>query len=482
MKILFVSAEVAPFAKVGGLADVAGSLPKALRKLGHDVRIVTPFYGMVRDDPRWRIETVAPKVPISINGGWSTTASIAEGELDGVPIYFIGHPRFFAHASESRDIYTPGIEQYLFFSVAALSMSEALGWKPDVIHCNDWHTGMIPVLLRERFAAEGASIGSVFSIHNLAYQGEFGVEILDALALPRSLFVPEKLETWGGVNFLKSGCVYSDRVTTVSPTYAKEIQTAEYGHTLHGLMSHLAAEGRLSGILNGIDEHEFNPAHDPNLPFHYSAGYMNGKAKNRAHLLQQVGLTHREGAPLVGMVTRLSVQKGLDLLISAAPDLFSLGFQFVVQGLGDPAIAAGLRELEKAFPDSLRFVERFDEDLARNIYAGSDLFAMPSLFEPCGLGQMIAMRYGSIPVVRATGGLADTVTEGQNGFVFSAVRPSALVDAMSRAKTVFERPAEWASLVRRAMAEDHGWAAGARRYVELYEATLRLWGRVGISV
>lgn len=473
-----MSAEVAPFAKVGGLADVAGSLPKALRKLGHDVRVATPFYGMVRDDPRWRIEAVAQDVPIPINGQWNPTASISTADLDGVPIYFIGHPRYFSNVAASRDIYTPGIDQYLFFSVAALTLGDALGWTPDVIHCNDWHTGMIPVLLRERFAATGEKIGSVFSIHNLAYQGEFGIEILDALALPRSLFVPEKLETWGGVNFLKSGCVYSDRVTTVSPTYAEEIQTAEYGQTLHGLMAHLAAQGRLSGILNGIDLREFDPAHDPYLPFHYSATDPSGKARCRESLLNQVRLTPQATVPVVGMVTRLSHQKGLDILIAAAPDLFSLGFQVVVQGLGDPAIASDLRNLEKAFPENLRFIERFDEDLARHIYAGSDLFAMPSRFEPCGLGQMIAMRYGSIPVVRATGGLADTVVEGQNGFVFTALRPSALVAAMARAKTAFERPDDWAALRNRAMAEDHGWDASARRYAEVYEAVARARDRV----
>jgi len=468
LKTLFVSAEVSPFAKVGGLADVAGSLPKALRKLGIDARVVMPLYAMIERDPRWDLEVVAADVPIAINGHWLEHARILTTVHEGVPIYFIGHSRFFQSATSSDRIYTPGIDQYLFFSSACLELPQEVGWKPDVVHCNDWHTGFVPVLMREKFASRFSSTGAAFTIHNLAYQGEFGVEILDALALPRSLFVPELLETWGGVNFLKAGCVYSDQVNTVSPNYAREIQTPAYGCTLEGLMKHLADEDRLTGILNGIDPDAFNPETDPFLPAHYSAEKPDGKSKCRKALLAAVGLDPLPATPIIGAVTRLSHQKGLDLLAAVAPNLFEIPVQLIVQGLGDPAIIADLRSLQLRYPDRIRFVEKFDEDLARLIYSGSDMFAMPSLFEPCGLGQLIAMRFGTIPIVRATGGLADTVTEGRNGFLFREKKEVDLFAAVARAAAVYRNSRAWKRLVRQAMAEDHGWDRSAAEYVNLY--------------
>ena len=468
MKTLFVSAEVSPFAKVGGLADVAGSLPKAQRKLGVDARVVLPLYSMIERDPRWRLEVVAKDVPVAMNGHWLEHARILFTEHDGVPYYFIGHERFFQAATSSERIYTPGIDQYLFFSSACLELPGAIGWKPDIIHCNDWHTGFIPVLMREKQASRYESTGAVFTIHNLAYQGEFGVEILDALALPRTLFIPELLETWGAVNFIKAGCVYSDQVSTVSPTYAKEVQTAAYGCTLEGLMRHLGAAGRLSGILNGIDPEVFDPATDPFLPAHYSVENVAGKAKCRKALLATLGLKPAPGVPVIGAVTRLSHQKGLDLLAAVAPNLFEIPVQLVIQGLGDPAIVADLREIQVRFPDKIRFVEKFDEDLARLIYAGSDMFVMPSLFEPCGLGQLIAMRFGTIPVVRATGGLADTVVEGKNGFLFHDKKEVDLFGVIVRAAAAYRKPRTWNRLVKEAMSEDHGWRKSAHEYVDMY--------------
>jgi starch synthase len=467
LNVLFVTAEVSPFAKVGGLADVAGSLPRMIRELGHDVRIVLPLYGMVDDDKRWSLDTVAEGIPVQLNGNWTELASIKRTELDGVPVYFVGHERYFRSSTTSETIYTPGIEQYLFFSEAVLLLPDIVAWVPDVVHCNDWHTGFIPVLMREKHQRRYDATGAVFTIHNLAYQGEFGIEIIDALALPRSLFVPELLETWGGVNFLKAGCVYSDRVNTVSPTYADEIETPEFGCKLEGLMVHLAANRRLSGIVNGIGP-DFNPETDPFLPIRYSLEEPYGKAACRTSLLAEIGMPAMEGAPLVGAVTRLSSQKGLSLLIEACPRLFELPIQIVIQGLGDPAIAADLRQLQRDFPRHIRFLEKFDEDLAHLIYAGSDAFAMPSMFEPCGLGQMIAMRYGTIPIVRATGGLADTVHEGKNGFSFSGKSANELVATFGRAALAFQSPSVWARLVSTAMSGDYSWRTSAKRYSELY--------------
>ncbi|HWA82841.1 MAG TPA: glycogen synthase [Fimbriimonadaceae bacterium] len=474
LKILFVSAEVSPFAKVGGLADVAGSLPKAIHQLGHDIRIAMPLYAMIEEDPRWELETVAEKVPIQLNGHWLELATIKKTCIDGVTVYFVGHKTFFKGATSSDTVYTPGIEQYLFFSAALLELPALAGWSPQVVHCNDWHTGFVPVLMRERGASQFDEVASIYTIHNLAYQGEFGVEILDALAIPRSRFVPDYLETWGTVNFLKSGCAYSDQVTTVSPTYAKEIQTPEFGCRLEGLMAHLASEKCLTGILNGIDTAFFDPKTDRYLSQTYSPDNLAGKAVCREALFREIGMKPIAGAPLAGAVTRLSSQKGLQLLIDAAPRLFVMPVQLVVQGLGDPAVAAELRRLERQFPDHIRFIERFDPDLAQRIYAGSDLFTMPSLFEPCGLGQMIAMRYGTIPIVRVTGGLSDTVFEGRNGYVFRDKAADDLVAAFGRAKKAFRNKKAWSSLVGRAIAEDFGWSASAREYVSVYRKALGL--------
>lgn len=449
---------------------MAGSLPKALKALGHDVRIVMPYYGMVRKFPS---EPVALDVPVGINGNWLEHADFRLHDADDVPVYFVGHKRFFKDATTSELIYTPGIEQYLFFSSALLELPHVLGWQPDVIHCNDWHTGFVPVLMREKHASRFADTGAVFTIHNLAYQGEFGIEILDALGLSRTLFVPELLETWGGVNFLKSGCAYSDQVNTVSPTYAKEIQTPEYGCKLEGLMVHLAEENRLRGILNGIDTTVFDPATDPYMPIHFSVETPEKKAVCREALLHRIGMDPIEGAPVVGAVTRLSSQKGLDLLAKAAPELFKLPIQLVIQGLGDPAIIFQLRRLQNSYPNHIRFFEKFDEDLAHLIYAGSDLFAMPSNFEPCGLGQMISMRYGTLPVVRSTGGLADTVFEGRNGFVFTEKTEGAVVDAFRRASLAYRSP-EWPQFVERALRAEHTWTQSAREYEEMYGEAVEL--------
>lgn len=465
---------MSPLAKVGGLADVAGSLPKAIMGLGHDIRVVMPLYAMIESDPRWELETVAEDVPVSLSGKWLELATIKRTCIDGVTIYLIGHKTFFQGATSSDKIYTPGIEQYLFFSAAVLELPSAVGWSPQVVHCNDWHTGFIPVLMREKGASRFDDVASIYTIHNLAYQGEFGTEILDALALPRSLFVPEYLETWGAVNFLKAGCVYSDHVTTVSPAYALEVQTPEFGCKLEGLMQHLAEDGRLSGILNGIDTGFFDPQTDSYVPENYSAEDPSGKAACRKELLREIGLKPIAGAPLVGAVTRLSSQKGLCLLTEAAPRLFVMPVQIVIQGLGDPDVIIGLRRLEKQYPNHIRFFEKFDEDLAQRIYAGSDIFAMPSLFEPCGLGQMIAMRYGSIPVVRSTGGLSNTVFEGQNGFTFKEKTADDLVAAFARAAKAYRSKSVWKAMMSRAMQGDYSWPTSAREYTGLYAKVLGL--------
>lgn len=463
MRILFVSAEVAPFAKVGGLADVAAGLPKALAALGHEVRVVMPLYQMIED--QWHPAEIA-RAHVQINPSWMKAATVGEIRQDDVTYNFIGTDEWFPLAVSSETVYQPGAMPHLFFSEAVIQFSRQLDWQPDVVHCNDWHTGFIPVLLKEKYQDDTRTL---FTIHNFAYQGEFGTEILDLLDLPMSLFTSDKLETWGRVNFIKAGCVYSDQVNTVSPTYAREIQTPEFGNTLEGLMIDLARHGRLSGILNGIDTHVFDPASDPALASDFSADNLRGKADCRKALLHELDLPSIEGALLVGMVTRISSQKGLDLVLAAAKAIFELPVQLVVQGLGEPALLEGLGCLQDRFPRHLQVIQKFDAPLAQRVYAGCDAFAMPSSFEPCGLGQMIAMRYGTVPIVRKTGGLADTVHEGQNGFVFEDRNPVDLIAAMVRAHNAFLQPEEWARLQQNAMRHDFGWHDSALQYVHLYK-------------
>jgi starch synthase len=473
MKILFVSAEVAPFAKVGGLADVAGALPKALKEQGHDVRIVMPLYQMIEDDPRWDLATTIDAFEVRMNASWSKTAVFKETEHEGIPIGFIGTDEWFTESRASASIYQPGGMQHLFFSEAILAAMEELDWLPDVVHCNDWHTGFLPVLMREKHAAKWDAVASVFTIHNFAYQGDFGIEVLDSLDLPRRLYNPEQVEAWGRVNFLKAGCVYSDQVNTVSETYAREIQTSEYGCKLDGLMRHLHNLGRLRGILNGIDTEVFDPETDANLPANYSARHPEAKAECKRLLLEEVGLDPIDGAPLFGVVTRISSQKGIHLIMEAARSMFTLPIQLIVQGLGEPDMCEALRALEEKYPKNFRYIQRFDAPLAQRVYAGSDAFLMPSVFEPCGLGQMIAMRYGSVPVVRKTGGLADTVFEDHNGFVFERVAPMDLLAAVLRTHEAYQDSATWGQLVQAGMNEDLGWSLSAHAYVRMYQDAIR---------
>lgn len=467
-RILFVSAEVSPFAKVGGLADVAGSLPKALRDQGHDITVIMPAYQMVLDDPRWEISTVAEAITVNINSRWKVDAFVKETWMDGVRVLLIGGAEFFTQAKSSEQIYMPGIEQYLFFSEAVLQISKALQLRPSIVHCNDWQTGFIPVLMREKYAVAWSHVSSIFTIHNLAYQGEFDLDVLDQLELSRRLFNSQQLETWGRVNFLKAGCVYADQVNTVSPRYAGEIQTPAFGCKLEGLMVHLSDQSRLSGILNGLDLEFFNPEVDPAIPTPFSTGDLSGKITCKARLQSELELPVRPNIPLMGIVSRLSNQKGLNLVLEIILKLSQLPGQLIVQGLGDPAIADKLRELSGQYPETLRFVEEFNADLAQRVYAGCDMFLMPSAFEPCGLGQMIAMRYGTVPIVRQTGGLADTVFEGDNGFVFADSSSDELWDAVERANNAFADRTKWGLYIATGMTSDFSWKVSAEAYAALY--------------
>ncbi len=464
MKVLFVSFEVSPFAKVGGLADVAGSLPKALRTAGVDIRVAMPAFRMVEAITR---APVSAAFEVAINPEWTRAAYLRETTLPNsdVPVYLVGTDDYFNHTIESSQVYQPGVDQHLFFSTAVLEMCKALQWKPDIIHTNDWHLGLVPLILREKVEKEWDSVASVHTIHNFAYQGEFGAEVLDQLGLPSVLFNLHKTEAYGRLNFLKTGCAMADMVTTVSPRYAQEIQTPQYGERLEGLMSFLASQGRLAGILNGLDTEVFSPERDPDIPANFSVHDLAGKETCKRELQRELGLPQSD-VPLFGVVSRLSRQKGLDLLCDGWPQI--QGAQLVVQGLGDQDLVDQLRALSTS--PNVAFVERFDAPLAQRVYAGCDAFVMPSRFEPCGLGQLIAMQYGTVPVVRATGGLADTVSS-ENGFVFEELTTKGLCNALETAIAAFGTE-QWIKIQRAGMTANHGWSAHVPSYLSAYKAAI----------
>ena len=469
MKILFVSVEFAPFAKVGGLADVAGSLPKALKALGHDVRIVMPAYGMVVGSDAKPVESLTTHV----NAHDSYSTKVYKDAIGDVPVVMINCDEFFKQTQKSEELYAYGKEAYLYFSAAVIQQCESEGWIPDVVHANDWHTGFLPVFIREKASPKWDNTASIFTIHNLKYQGEFDKDTLRQAGLPESLFTMEKLETFGGVNFIKSACVYADKVNTVSPSYADEITTPEYGAGQWGLMGAMRKSGKLSGILNGIDTEFFNPTQDPVIAAPFNSNDLSGKAKCKEALQTEFGLPTGTGAPLLGIVSRLSDQKGFDLIIKQAYGMLALGCQFFALGTGDPWAAEQLRQLQEDWPDQVRFIERYDAPLANKIYAGSDMFLMPSAFEPCGLGQMIACAYGTVPIVRQTGGLADSIFDGKNGFVFEEKSARVLLDTIQRALSVYKSGPEWEALVQRCMNTDFSWDKSAKLYVELYMHALQ---------
>ncbi len=453
---------------MGGLADVIGSLPLALKAMGHDVRILMPAYRMVREHIEFGFRAVLDPSPVAINPVWSVDASVWKGEHRGVEVYLMRAGEWFDHTVSSETIYLPGEDQHIAFAKAALDSLKRLEWIPDVIHSHDWHTGLLPVFLKESKDPVWANTASVHTIHNLAYQGVFEPEVVAKAGLDEALFNMHQLETWGKFNFLKSAMVFADRVTTVSPTYAEEIRTEEFGCTLDGVTNHLAETGRLTGILNGIDMKTFDPSHDPRICTSYSAEKPEGKSGCRESLLQRLGWVGEPEVPIAGVVTRLSAQKGFDLLAAGADEISKLPLRMVILGVGEPDVAHKLEALQTEHRDRIRFINRFDLELAQRIYAGSDMFIMPSLFEPCGLGQLIAMRYGSVPIVRKTGGLADTVTEGENGFVFEEKSAAGLISACRRAVEAYHRKEDWKKLVATGMKRDSSWEASAKEYSKLY--------------
>jgi starch synthase len=480
LKILFVSAEVAPFAKTGGLADVAGALPKALAERGHDVRVIMPWYQSMAlagvPGP-----VLGPPVPLTEEGlpeDMPAAFTLRQGKLPNsqVPVYFVDQPAYFDRKSlygdEAGD-YRDNGDRFSFFSRAVLAAAKARGFAPDVVHLNDWHTGLVPVYLKTLLAEDPffKKTGTLFTVHNLAYQGLFPDWQFSRTGLDWSLYTSDGLEFYGQMNIMKGALLFSDKVNTVSPRYAEEIRGQEFGCGLEGVLKGRA--GDLTGIINGLDTQEWDPETDKHLPVNYGPGSVAKKAEVKKALRIELGLPD-EDLPIVAMITRLDHQKGLSLVEEITDYFMHLDMQFVLLGTGDPRYHESFGRLGETYPEKASVNLRFDNGLAHRIEAAADLFLMPSRFEPCGLNQLISLRYGTVPVVRAVGGLADTVREYDprsgkgNGFVFSEFNSMALFNAVQRALEVHKDKAAWLKLQKSGMAEDHSWGASAAEYEKLY--------------
>jgi starch synthase len=471
VKVLFAVSECGPFAKSGGLADVAGSLPKELKKLGTDVRVILPKYGTIADRFKKRMKKVQE---FTVSVGWRNQyCGIEELEFQGITFYFIDNEYYFKR-DRLYGYYDDG-ERFAFFNRAVLESLVHLNFFPEILHCHDWHSAMIPYLLRiEYYKRRGyGQIRTVFTIHNLQFQGVFPKEILeDLLGLTDESFQPKHLEFFGNVNFMKGALVAADKITTVSPTYKEEIQTPEFGERLDGLLR--AREEDFFGIINGIDESFYNPENDPSIFKNFTIDDLKNKAENKREIQKLFGLPECPDTPLMVMISRLTKQKGLELVKCVLDDILQEDIQLIILGTGDVQFEEYFRQAAKGYPDKLKVHIGFDESLAHQLYAGADLFLMPSKFEPCGLGQLIAMRYGAIPITRETGGLNDTVqswnefTEEGNGFTFRNFNAHDMLYTIKRAIHFYHHPHTWKMIVAIAMEKDHSWAQSAFKYSKLY--------------
>jgi len=478
MHIVFVASEAAPLAKTGGLADVVGSLPHALKRFGHDVTVIMPYYRRHIRASGVRIRPLKQSVSIWVDG-MDRIAPLHEAKVAGLRFILVEQDDFYDRKSlygPSGGAYNDNLLRYIFFNRVALEAACLLKHPVDIFHCHDWQTGFIPLLLQTQYQHQPriANARCVFTIHNLAYQGIFPSFWLHRLGLPAEFFHPGGFEFYGQINCMKAGIFAADRITTVSQTYAGEILTPEYGCHLESFLSEHA--GKLSGIVNGLDVENWNPATDTAIAAKYAPGNMQGKRHCKIYLQKKLGLTCNAEAPLLTIISRLAEQKGVDLLLDCAPAWLEQGYQLAVLGSGEPAYEAMLKRLARERPEQMHFYAGFNEELARQIYAGGDIFLMPSRFEPCGLGQLMSMRYGNVPVVRATGGLKDTVTNHaiskskSTGFGFEQAKPAIFHAAVDFAVETWRKPAVWQRIVGRAMRRDSSWDASAGSYVKLYEA------------
>jgi starch synthase len=474
MKILMVASECVPFAKTGGLGDVVGALSRALAELGVETAVVLPGYQSVME--KFRPEATGIEIGVALDGT-KTAAKVSKvAAKGGAPVYLIGNDDYFRrpdfYGTPEGD-YPDNAERFAFFSKAALEFAASSGpW--DVIHCHDWQSAVVPVLTR--LGAKRLKPKTILTIHNLAHQGVFPYSEWPLLGIDASYFHPKYLEFYGRINFLKGGILFADVLTTVSRKYAQEILTPEYGSGLEGVLADRRHD--LYGILNGVDYREWSPENDPHIKKKYSVANLRGKTECKKDLQQLYGLPRRSSAPLLGIVSRLVDQKGLDLLLDIIDELLAMDLQIVILGAGDPKYQAALAKLPAAHPEKIGVEIGFDNALAHKIEAGVDMFLMPSRFEPCGLNQIYSLKYGTVPVVRATGGLDDTIEDFDplsgkgNGFKFAHYSGEAFLSAIKRAIAVYMNKKVWKQVVANGMAADFSWERSAKEYVELYRKIL----------
>lgn len=472
-RILMVASEGLPFIKSGGLADVVGSLPQELVKKGHEVRVIMPMYLKIAQkfheemqlEAQYSVSIAYHEVPVNI---WSTTCK-------EVKFYFVEHKGYFER--DGLYGYIDDGERFAYFQKAVLEMLNQLNYFPEIMHCHDWHTGMLPAMCKEghSFDERYRNIRFVYTIHNLAFQGNFGPEMLDScLGLDYRIFDNGNVRYDGGISFMKSGILYADKVTTVSPTYSQEILTPQYGEHMEMVLN--IRKYDLWGITNGIDIEMWNPMSDPDVPYHYNkVNVAKEKKENKMALQKELGLTVDPNVMLVGAVSRLTWQKGFYLMMEKLSEICAMPIQVAILGSGESGIEEKMRQLEEGNKGKIAFYNGYSDSLAHRIYAASDLFLMPSLFEPCGISQLISMRYGTLPLVRETGGLKDTVTpynefdKTGNGFSFANYNSDEMVQVMYNAIDVYyNRPEDWKILVRNAMNTDVSWEKSAETYCQLY--------------
>lgn len=489
IKILYISSEVEPFAKTGGLADVAGSLPKDLKKLNADIRVAMPMYGSISED-KFKI-TEVPDSDFEIDlGGEITKGKLNETSIKvdskQIQVYLLKNDFYYNRSglyinANTNSEFPDNAERFIFFSRGILEALKKINWKPDIIHCNDWQTGLIPIYLKTIYADDAfyGDIKTIFSIHNLAYQGIFDKKMLVKTGLPWDVFTMDGIEFYDRINFMKAGIVYSDFITTVSPGYAEEIcSSVEYGYGLEGVLS--IRKQNLTGILNGADYNTWSPLKDSLIPQNYSGRNLAMKLVNKKALLEKFNLPFRESVPVVGMISRLADQKGFDIIEAAADELMKLDLQMVFLGAGELKYQQFLEKLKEQYPEKVGAYIGFNNELAHIIEAGSDMFLMPSRYEPCGLNQMYSLKYGTVPIVRATGGLDDSIeqyhpqTKGGTGFKFIEYDKMHLIDAVKFAVDVYKDKQSWTFLMKNGMKQDFSWKTSAKKYIKLYKEVLFL--------
>ncbi|UCD84118.1 MAG: glycogen synthase GlgA [Deltaproteobacteria bacterium] len=477
LRILTVSSETTPFAKTGGLADVAGALSSALAKRGNEVTLLMPYYKEVKKKDL-KVEETGISLEVVFSGRSEKASLLRHNLADGLNVYFIAHDRYYERDElygDSTGDYQDNAERFIFFCRAVLAAGRLIGNKIDIVHCHDWQTGLIPLYIREERMDGGGfwkDTASVFTLHNIAYQGNFWHYDLDLTGLPWSYYTPEGIEFYGEISLLKAGLVYADKITTVSKRYAQEVQTGDFGYRLEGIIS--SRKKDLAGILNGVDYREWSPETDKLIRKNYSREDLSGKRECKRELMEIFSLESGRDRPIIGFISRLAQQKGVDILIEAVPEIVGLGASLVVLGKGEQHYGQQLRELAREFPGRVGVRITFDNDLAHKIEAGCDMFIMPSRYEPCGLNQMYSLRYGTVPIVKATGGLDDTIREFNpgtrkgNGFKFKGHELRNMLKKIGEAIDLYRNKKLWETVMRNGMEEDFSWDSSARKYERLY--------------